>query len=80
MSLALHGAQMEPGSGSTIMGYAGITNANVQMNSDAYFHVKNIEEVQTYVNSKPVVQLLPPIPSNDTTAHTKNDSKGTALC
>lgn len=52
MSLALHGAQMEPGSGSTIMGYAGITNANVQMNSDAYFHVKNIEEVQTYVNSK----------------------------
>ncbi|MDN3692831.1 M12 family metallo-peptidase [Chryseobacterium tructae] len=52
MSLALHGAQMEPGSGSTIMGYAGITNANVQMNSDAYFHVKNIEQVQTYVNSK----------------------------
>ncbi|WP_160137358.1 reprolysin-like metallopeptidase [Chryseobacterium sp. c4a] len=52
MSLSLHGAHMEPGSGSTIMGYAGITDANVQMNSDAYFHVKNIEEVQTYVNSK----------------------------
>ncbi|HBV14844.1 reprolysin-like metallopeptidase [Chryseobacterium carnipullorum] len=52
MSLALHGAHMEPGSGSTIMGYAGITNANVQMNSDAYFHTKNIEEVQAYVNSK----------------------------
>lgn len=52
MSLAQHGAHMEPGSGSTIMGYAGITNANVQMNSDAYFHVKNIEEVQAYVNSK----------------------------
>lgn len=52
MSLAQHGAHMEPGSGSTIMGYAGITNANVQMNSDAYFHVKNIEEVQAYVNSQ----------------------------
>ncbi|KMQ64888.1 propanediol utilization protein [Chryseobacterium angstadtii] len=52
MSLAQHGAHMEPGSGSTIMGYAGITSANVQMNSDAYFHIKNIEEVQTYANSK----------------------------
>ncbi|ATL75913.1 propanediol utilization protein [Chryseobacterium piperi] len=52
MSIALHGAHMEPGSGSTIMGYAGITNANVQMNSDAYFHTKNIEEVQVYTNSK----------------------------
>lgn len=52
MSLALHGAHMEPGSGSTIMGYAGITNANVQMHSDAYFHTKNIEEVQAYTNSK----------------------------
>ncbi|PIF46164.1 putative secreted protein (Por secretion system target) [Chryseobacterium sp. 52] len=52
MSLAQHGAHMEPGSGSTIMGYAGITNANVQMHSDAYFHIKNIEEIQDYVNSK----------------------------
>lgn len=53
MSVALHGAHMEPGSGSSIMGYAGIVaGANVQMNSDAYFHVKNIEEVQAYVNSQ----------------------------
>lgn len=50
MSIALHGAHMEPGSGSTIMGYAGITSYNVQMNSDAYFHIKNIEEVGEYTN------------------------------
>jgi hypothetical protein len=52
MSIALHGAHMEPGSGSTIMGYAGITNYNVQMHSDAYFHTKNIEEVGVYTNSQ----------------------------
>ncbi|MCP1300763.1 M12 family metallo-peptidase [Chryseobacterium sp. S0630] len=52
MSIALHGAHMEPGSGSSIMGYAGITNYNVQMHSDAYFHTKNIEEVDTYVNAQ----------------------------
>lgn len=46
------GVNMEPGSGSTIMGYAGITNANVQMNSDAYFHVASIYQVQLNLMSK----------------------------
>lgn len=45
-------AHMEPGSGSTIMGYAGITDYDVQQNSDAYFHVKSIEQAQTYVNTQ----------------------------
>lgn len=46
------GAQMEPGSGSTIMGYAGITSYNVQSHSDAYFHWKSISQIQTTENSK----------------------------
>lgn len=44
--------QIEPGSGSTIMGYAGITGStNVQINSDAYFHAISIEQVTNYIKS-----------------------------
>jgi len=36
---------VEPGSASTIMGYAGICSPNVQNNSDAYFNGDNLKEM-----------------------------------
>lgn len=46
------GVNVEPGSGSTIMGYAGITSYNVQEHSDDYFAYRSIAQVQTNLVSK----------------------------
>ncbi|KFF08641.1 reprolysin-like metallopeptidase [Chryseobacterium luteum] len=74
---------VEPGSGTTIMGYAGITgpNTDVQAHSDAYFHIASIKQVQanlisktcdvetSIANNAPVIAALP----------TYNIPKGTAF-
>ena len=42
---------VEPGSGSTIMGYAGFCDPNVQNTSDAYFHAVSIAEMWNYITT-----------------------------
>jgi len=63
---------VEPGSASTIMGYAGICAPNVQSNSDAYFHAVSLNQMFNFVrgngicsvnvpngNTAPVIDELP---------------------
>ncbi|HBV15696.1 reprolysin-like metallopeptidase [Chryseobacterium carnipullorum] len=46
------GVNVEPGGGTTIMGYAGITYDNVQMSSDAYFHYASVNQILNNLDAK----------------------------
>jgi subtilisin-like proprotein convertase family protein len=54
------GVNVEPGGGSTIMGYAGITDYNVQSHSDDYFAYVSINQIATNLASKtcPIATIL----------------------
>jgi hypothetical protein len=83
MNLEGSGVNMEPGSGSTIMGYAGITgpNTDVQMNSDPYFHIASIDQIQDNLIAK-TCDIETPITNNPpviTDLPTYNIPKGTAF-
>ncbi|MDO7874368.1 M12 family metallo-peptidase [Hymenobacter sp. ASUV-10] len=50
----------EPGSGSTIMGYAGIcAPQDVQPHSDAYFHAGSYEEMRPFIEATACAMLTP---------------------
>jgi subtilisin-like proprotein convertase family protein len=52
MGNELTGVQIEPGSGSTIMGNAGISgSSNVTQNSDTYFHALSIQQIKDYMDT-----------------------------
>lgn len=66
------GANIEPGSGSTIMGYAGITgNTDVQPHSDDLFSVVSIAQVSNNIKSG-VSSSCPVVANNGNTAPVSN--------
>lgn len=63
----------EPGSGSTIMAYAGIcTPDNIQNNSDAYFHTASLNEIWTNISSGVSSTCITPASSGNGNSPTIN--------
>ncbi|WES96176.1 zinc-dependent metalloprotease family protein [Chryseobacterium arthrosphaerae] len=58
------GVNIEPGGGTTIMGYAGITGDNVQMVTDAYFHYASVNQVLNSLDSKAACGVWQDITTN----------------
>lgn len=51
-------AQLEPGSGSTIMSYSGRTSKDIEFDSDAYFHAISIQQVTDNIKTKTCAVLV----------------------
>lgn len=66
-------AAVEPGSGSTIMGYAGICSPNVQNVSDDYFHAISIEQMWNNIQANSTCAALSNINNAAPTATTGAD-------
>ena len=65
--------QAEPGSGTTIMGYAGISGSNnVALNGDDYFHYYSIFQILEYIKTTSCGQEIPIINSPPTIVPTGN--------
>jgi subtilisin-like proprotein convertase family protein len=65
--------QAEPGSGTTIMGYAGISgNNNVALNGDDYFHYYSIFQITEYIKTTSCGQEIPLLNSPPTIVPTGN--------
>ena len=60
---------VEPGSGSTIMAYAGLCGPNVQSNSDDHFHAVNIDQMWSTIQGSASCAT---VTSNGNTAPTSN--------
>ncbi len=72
----------EPGGGTTIMAYAGICGgANVQANSDAYFHHFSLQQIYARITTSPACASITNTGNNEPTANAgsnKTIPKGTA--
>ncbi len=75
--------EVEPCSGSSIMGYAGICSVNIQSNSDAHFIYNNIRDISANVQSgNSTCGAITPLTNNPPTANAGNNytiPKGTAF-
>lgn len=64
---------IEPGSASSIMGYAGICSPNVQNNSDSYFHAVSIREMYTTITGGGNCSMNTATGNNEPTANAGPD-------
>ncbi len=71
------GTAFEPGSGSTIMSYAGICTPNIQSNSDAFFHGGNLSEMHAFITTGGNACSTKPTYSNAKPIITSNSSNQT---